>query len=819
MTQGLSVFSFRRLLLALAVAMPTLASASSPAGTVLVVAGSARAVAADGTVRELARRAPVFAGERLLTGTGARVQVRFSDGSILALKGDTEIRVDRYQYEPKGAQSMLLSLVRGGFRTVTGAIGKLHREDYRIETPIATIGIRGTMHEAQFDPGEGLALAAWDGGTQACNSGGCLDLGVGADYRFGFVGLDGRREGRTTPPPGIGADDVPGADEAQALREPVVVRPLADEETGPRAAEVHDLLVHARPAYAGYVAVGGLIGSATEYPWGTARTLRLDDARVSVDGETGDVTAWSLRSALAGGYVNPGYAGAAGTQPPMAQTVPLQDPAAKVVWGTWSGVDTLAGTGDVSVGSTAGVATLDGIPAAGFFAFGTAPSNDVLASLAGRVSFDLLYSPDTPSTGFPRFFDANNAMQLQQASLADGYLTIDVGSGNVSGRLDFTPYFTTDSWHLVMTGNFANARLQNVRLVEGIDGSTTAGSWYQPAGATAGPTPLGVNGTLDAQLVGTASSLGLLGSFNVATIDTLDGNYANGLFLMQQAQYATYTGFAAVNGGGAYQWGNASLLVLDDARLEFGLDALGNTVVLDGAMYSSTAGNKYILPGRLNPDGVTASYPPQDPFWTALNSDPAVRIAWGGWLGGDMSLSDVDNGLWTNDAILDPGVFIFGDRPGPGVVAALAGTVDFTLLPQFPAFVDNSGIPQTGQSASGSMLLDVGSGMVNGDLSFQTASSDQWNLVFNGTFNAQASTPLNLALVSDAAAPANGSHLVSAVGAGGPLEVGGTIQADLVGLGSVAGVVGAFDVLTVDTVDNSQARGVFAMEVTPPALP
>lgn len=43
-------------------------------------------------------------------------------------------------------------MIEGGFRTITGAIGHLRKANYAVETPTATIGIRGTDHEPFFIP-------------------------------------------------------------------------------------------------------------------------------------------------------------------------------------------------------------------------------------------------------------------------------------------------------------------------------------------------------------------------------------------------------------------------------------------------------------------------------------------------------------------------------------------------------------------------------------------------------------------------------------------------------------------------------------------
>jgi len=52
------------------------------------------------------------------------------------------------QPTPGDGSHAFLSLLKGGFRAVSGAIGKINHDDYQINTPVATIGIRGTNYLA-----------------------------------------------------------------------------------------------------------------------------------------------------------------------------------------------------------------------------------------------------------------------------------------------------------------------------------------------------------------------------------------------------------------------------------------------------------------------------------------------------------------------------------------------------------------------------------------------------------------------------------------------------------------------------------------------
>jgi len=64
----------------------------------------------------------------------------------MSLSPDTEFKVEEYSFEGKqdGSEKSFFNLVKGGLRAITGAIGHTNKKNYRLNTPVATIGIRGT---------------------------------------------------------------------------------------------------------------------------------------------------------------------------------------------------------------------------------------------------------------------------------------------------------------------------------------------------------------------------------------------------------------------------------------------------------------------------------------------------------------------------------------------------------------------------------------------------------------------------------------------------------------------------------------------------
>ena len=110
-------------------------------GDVVVARGQAEIRAATGT--------PVRSGDTIRVGPASNAQIRLADESIVGLRPGTVFRLDEFAYSGQGdgSERSLFTLLKGGFRTVTGAIGRLHnRERYAVRTPTATIGIRGTHY-------------------------------------------------------------------------------------------------------------------------------------------------------------------------------------------------------------------------------------------------------------------------------------------------------------------------------------------------------------------------------------------------------------------------------------------------------------------------------------------------------------------------------------------------------------------------------------------------------------------------------------------------------------------------------------------------
>jgi hypothetical protein len=101
----------------------------------------------DGTVKVVGPKSEVFAGDMLITAKDSYAQVEMNDGTKMTIRPNSNLRIEAYQFRKEAPQSdnIVLRLLRGGFRTVTGLIGKRGNTDaYKLRAATATIGIRGT---------------------------------------------------------------------------------------------------------------------------------------------------------------------------------------------------------------------------------------------------------------------------------------------------------------------------------------------------------------------------------------------------------------------------------------------------------------------------------------------------------------------------------------------------------------------------------------------------------------------------------------------------------------------------------------------------
>ncbi|MBQ4835873.1 MULTISPECIES: FecR family protein [Pseudoalteromonas] len=153
--------------------------------------------------RPLKRRSPVYDVDVVNTGTSSQAQLRMQDGALIALKAQTQLKIDEYTLGSGDGGSVVMELISGGLRTITGEI-KGDKSNYKLKTPVGSIGIRGTHYEVEWKNNE-LFLAVWDGTIEldmsnATGGEGPVLLGKGGDFSFAKVSESGTVTSLLKPP-------------------------------------------------------------------------------------------------------------------------------------------------------------------------------------------------------------------------------------------------------------------------------------------------------------------------------------------------------------------------------------------------------------------------------------------------------------------------------------------------------------------------------------------------------------------------------------------------------------------------------------------
>lgn len=184
---------------------------SAVAGFVLIAKGGAIATDQQGTERPLKRRSKVMEGDVISTDATGMIQIRFVDKALLTLKANSSLDISAYrQAKEQGEdEQVVMNLITGGFRTITGSIGKGDKSAYKVKTPAASIGIRGTNYEVAQEPSGDFVMAVWDGGITVSNEQGSLDIGLDSDFIYLRVNPNTEPEGLEEAPESFAKTSAP----------------------------------------------------------------------------------------------------------------------------------------------------------------------------------------------------------------------------------------------------------------------------------------------------------------------------------------------------------------------------------------------------------------------------------------------------------------------------------------------------------------------------------------------------------------------------------------------------------------------------------
>jgi hypothetical protein len=123
---------------------------AQPAGEVEFARGVGFAHTPGQTPRTLGKGLALKEGDRLTTAGGASAIIKLEDGTRMTVRPNSELLLQQYRFKANAPDNrMVMQLVRGGFRAVTGLISKSSPNAAKVQTNTATIGIRGTDFDAR----------------------------------------------------------------------------------------------------------------------------------------------------------------------------------------------------------------------------------------------------------------------------------------------------------------------------------------------------------------------------------------------------------------------------------------------------------------------------------------------------------------------------------------------------------------------------------------------------------------------------------------------------------------------------------------------
>lgn len=146
-----------------ALACPALAADAQPGqdtvGEASMIIGAVRVMSGDGVARVLERGSPIKVGDKIETGEGGHVHIRFVDGGRLSVRPSSRLQVENYgrSTDQPALMAIKFRLDEGVVRSITGSWGEAARDRFRLNTPVAAIGIKGTDFVVKTDINNTLA--------------------------------------------------------------------------------------------------------------------------------------------------------------------------------------------------------------------------------------------------------------------------------------------------------------------------------------------------------------------------------------------------------------------------------------------------------------------------------------------------------------------------------------------------------------------------------------------------------------------------------------------------------------------------------------
>lgn len=150
---------------------------ASAIGIIKELSGEATITRADGTSEKATLGGEIHQGDIVETAAEGAVNIVFLDESSFAISSNARMAIDEYVYDPasQGGETNI-SILRGMFVFTSGLIGRDDPDDVHIDTPVGSIGIRGTTIAGNIQPDGQSQITVVEGAIVIKNAHGEITL-------------------------------------------------------------------------------------------------------------------------------------------------------------------------------------------------------------------------------------------------------------------------------------------------------------------------------------------------------------------------------------------------------------------------------------------------------------------------------------------------------------------------------------------------------------------------------------------------------------------------------------------------------------------
>ena len=367
-------------------------AAAAEAGKVIFVAGKATVGG-----RVVAEGAPVQEGDDLVTGADGFIYIKTADSGLFILRPNTKAKIAAYHIDAKNPANtrIKLELISGVARSRSGDAVKLARQNFRFNTPVAAIGIRGTDFTVFTDQ---------DTSRVAVVSGGVVVAGFGGACR----------------PEGSGPCEGAASRELSAAQRGILLQ-IRRGQAAPQLLQ------------GGAVAPDGVAPPRSDEPVAKNEALKNTSAIVLIQPSLDALKDGNL------GQVKPAEPPVV-APPPVVGPVEPPVPDRAIVWGRWQPLLTKAANLDLVAEKAKG----ELIAVNGNYALFRSPGKEYVAPLNGKTGFVL-------DGGEAHIYTDNSwGRSVADATLSNGELNVDFGTKTFKTSMDLTS--KDEQFKLLATG-------------------------------------------------------------------------------------------------------------------------------------------------------------------------------------------------------------------------------------------------------------------------------------------------------------------------------------------------------------------------------